>query len=419
MTLLLIIAIALAIVVFWNKPKHLLFFTILFLPAYQIRFQIFDIPTTALEILVLILFARWLLTTEKTHIKALINEHNKLGIIIGIFLLSATLSMYIAPELRAAAGLWKAYFVEPILFFIVFIDLVRTREDVRKVVAMLGITSLIIALFAIAQFFNIFETPELWLSQGRYTSIFPFPNAVGLFLAPIIPILVAASHTLCEKKESMMLMLTAFLSVIALFLTKTEGAVVALIAAYVVWGIFKSRKTRFMSFIAIAALITLIQTNTFVADKLLFRDWSGQVRTMMWQDTITMLEHHPITGIGLSGFPVAFADYHKHPDIEIFQYPHNIILNFWSETGALGIFAFAAIIIYFFWLLFKQPETQKDTFYHAVAISMIVLLIHGLVDVPYFKNDLSVLFWIIIGLIVASPQLTERQTLVDLTKKIK
>jgi hypothetical protein len=27
------------------------------------------------------------------------------------------------------------------------------------------------------------------------------------------------------------------------------------------------------------------------------------------------------------------------------------------------------------------------------------LLIHGLVDVPYFKNDLSLLFWLIVALI--------------------
>jgi len=30
--------------------------------------------------------------------------------------------------------------------------------------------------------------------------------------------------------------------------------------------------------------------------------------------------------------------------------------------------------------------------------AMVVLLVHGLVDTPYFKNDLSVLFWLIIGL---------------------
>jgi len=36
---------------------------------------------------------------------------------------------------------------------------------------------------------------------------------------------------------------------------------------------------------------------------------------------------------------------------------------------------------------------------------MIVLLVHGLVDTPYFKNDLSVLFWLIIGLGIAEANL--------------
>jgi len=30
---------------------------------------------------------------------------------------------------------------------------------------------------------------------------------------------------------------------------------------------------------------------------------------------------------------------------------------------------------------------------------MFVILIHGLVDVPYFKNDLAILFWLIFGII--------------------
>ena len=34
--------------------------------------------------------------------------------------------------------------------------------------------------------------------------------------------------------------------------------------------------------------------------------------------------------------------------------------------------------------------------------SLTVLVVHGLVDVPYFKNDLSFLFWIIIAVIFIS-----------------
>jgi len=31
--------------------------------------------------------------------------------------------------------------------------------------------------------------------------------------------------------------------------------------------------------------------------------------------------------------------------------------------------------------------------------ALVVIIVHGLVDVPYFKNDLSLLFWLIIFLI--------------------
>jgi len=42
---------------------------------------------------------------------------------------------------------------------------------------------------------------------------------------------------------------------------------------------------------------------------------------------------------------------------------------------------------------------------------MICLLIHGFFDVPYFKNDLSVFFWLLIGLLVVSKNFKEEQIL--------
>jgi len=30
--------------------------------------------------------------------------------------------------------------------------------------------------------------------------------------------------------------------------------------------------------------------------------------------------------------------------------------------------------------------------------AMVVIVVHGLVDVPYFKNDLAVMFWALIAL---------------------
>jgi hypothetical protein len=32
--------------------------------------------------------------------------------------------------------------------------------------------------------------------------------------------------------------------------------------------------------------------------------------------------------------------------------------------------------------------------------AMTVLFVHGLVDVPYFKNDLSILFWFLVAVMI-------------------
>lgn len=42
----------------------------------------------------------------------------------------------------------------------------------------------------------------------------------------------------------------------------------------------------------------------------------------------------------------------------------------------------------------------------AALASMAALLVHGLVDVPYFKNDLAVLFWILISLSISTQLLS-------------
>ena len=49
----------------------------------------------------------------------------------------------------------------------------------------------------------------------------------------------------------------------------------------------------------------------------------------------------------------------------------------------------------------KRQTTVIDCKLSTVLMaSMIALLVHGLVDVPYFKNDLAVLFWLLIGMMI-------------------
>src|SRR5207248_4521867 len=70
---------------------------------------------------------------------------------------------------------------------------------------------------------------------------------------------------------------------------------------------------------------------------------SLQERYRLWAATLRMLRDHPILGAGLSGFQQTVDRYRNGSYTEQLIYPHNILLNFWSETGLLGLAAFAWI----------------------------------------------------------------------------
>ncbi len=80
--------------------------------------------------------------------------------------------------------------------------------------------------------------------------------------------------------------------------------------------------------------------------------------------------------------------------MELLLYPHNIFLNFWVELGLAGLIWLITILVGFFKRLWKIKSKQKIV----LMAGMVAILVYGLVDVPYFKNDLSIIFWTILAL---------------------
>lgn len=165
----------------------------------------------------------------------------------------------------------------------------------------------------------------------------------------------------------------------------------------------------------------------------MLKDFSGEVRKQQWRETWSMLSSQPknfIFGAGLSNYQNTVAPFHqkgiffnKDRDkdfrrkivlfdknykakywrpVEVYMYPHNLILNFWTELGLAGMILFIWIIIKFFYQGIKIFQNSNNTNkYLSLGLigAIIVIIIHGMVDVPYFKNDLAILFWILIALL--------------------
>ena len=127
-------------------------------------------------------------------------------------------------------------------------------------------------------------------------------------------------------------------------------------------------------------------------------------RLALWKVTLSMLGDHPLFGAGLFGFARTIDRYRGGVYDEKLIYPHNIVLNFWSETGLLGLLAFVALLVQGLrttWTAWRSGPPAWRGLQLGVLLALVAILVHGLVDVPYFKNDLSLEFWTLLGLSAA------------------
>ena len=127
---------------------------------------------------------------------------------------------------------------------------------------------------------------------------------------------------------------------------------------------------------------------------------SLQGRFQLWRATLRMMRDHPIFGTGLSGFKRSINPY-RGDYTENLIYPHNILLNFWTETGILGLVAFIWILVQAIVVPLRglrRGLPQWGPLHRGVLLAIIGILVHGLVDVPYWKNDLSLEFWVLLAL---------------------
>ncbi|MBI2475604.1 O-antigen ligase family protein [Candidatus Uhrbacteria bacterium] len=382
--------------------------TLALLPAYLLRANIFGIPTTFLEIMLLILIILWLIQNRK-RLKELFAIKQSWTVFIALVIVAATVSAIIAPDIFSALGIWKAYIIEPILFFYLLVDLLKRKQITNeRVLIALCVGGLLAAVTAILQWILWAGIPIPWDIERRVTGLFDYPNALGLFLGPLTIVsltLIMKKHLSPElveginvdkksRKKILLYFIFIILFLLAIIFAQSEAALASIIVTGIMMGIMhhKFRKpTIVISCLALLIIFSIPTTRVFLINKILLQDYSGQVRLSQWKETVELLKDHPIAGAGLSQYPNALKPYHKDTQYEIFQYPHNIFLNIWVELGLLGLLTF----FYFIYLTF-QTFRSFPTFF--LFFPFLQIFLHGLVDVPYFKNDLAVLIWTLIAL---------------------
>lgn len=362
------------------------------LPLYVVRFTVAGIPTTLFEVILLtgLVIAFTVLARQKRLHMTPLYAWALLLIAIG------TASLLVTPDTRAALGLLKAYIIEPALFGVAVAATVRTKDDILFLLKTLTIPALLVSIIALAQYVTGFGITDPWSAWPgrRATAIYGYPNAVGLFLAPIASMCLAvAIHWSLSIRTRLLFAITTVLALGAILAAQSHGALLSFCIAAMITLLFTRFRTAAILLAGAGLIILLVLPQT--RSVLTFQDTSGDVRLALWEGTARLLQAQPLTGAGLAGFPQTYDTYRNAAHTELLQHPHNMLLNFWVELGIAGAVWLIGTIILFARLLSRSPSRPIQ---QALLAAMICTLIYGLVDVPYFKNDLSILFWLWLAL---------------------
>lgn len=397
-----------------NLLKWLQFLTIVFTPLYIVR-GVVIIPTTLLELLILLTVLIWFIIFAKEGFPFK-KIRTKLDIYIFFFLVSALVAAFMNPDIISGLGIFRAYFLEPIIFFYTLIFTIR-RLDNRFIIYALVLSGVwLMGLSLLQKITGSFTLAPHEIALGRVSAVYNSANALALYLGPIsiLSLIFVFSKKFKVKLLGIVLFILFFLTIVW---TKSRGGLIAEILSILtfIYILISQKKKIFSKYWLIIPIILITCStlffyqvySTYNQTALNYKETMEdsdtlRIRYFLWTGSLNLIKENPVFGAGLEGFKTLYdQEYKLHESFEAFQYPHNIFLTFWAELGIFGLISFLFLFLTLLRVLMLSVNKTKYSYILASLTAVFIYwLIHGLVDVPYFKNDLSLEFWAFTALAV-------------------
>jgi hypothetical protein len=381
---------------------------IVLLPTYLLRLEVLGLRFNVLDVVVVSCVGLYITTSWHHHNRGVLGTWKY---IMGSFALIGIMAVVVSPNTAAALGLYKSYIIVPMM---VGVLVLWVQPRLTVVVQAGAVLIAVLSAVGLWQFFTGIGIPAPWNVPGpefRITSLYDYPNALGLILAPLLaivagyglrPCIMSGSNNTqpCDQVSNQVprwLIPIMILGGLMIVWSRSDGAVFALGSAVVFILLFT--KWRWWALVGAVMMVCVLLLYAPTREILLFQDASGEVRLALWQGTLNLLAHHPVTGAGLAGFSELYAHYKLDRHVELLLYPHNIFLDFWVELGLLGLSWLLLVVGRTFYQALRAVAARANSAaILAVLGGVVALLVYGLVDVPYFKNDLAIVFWLLLTL---------------------
>lgn len=336
----------------------------------------------------------------------------------------AVISLVWTRRIDAAMTELRTLILEPALFYGLFRASRPSKESLIRFVDALITAGLLVALIGL---FGYLRGDAIITAEGgawRLTSVYGSPNNVGLLLGRTIPLALAFLLVKTDHQRRVFAAAALFFMGIALILTQSVGALILGLPAGIMVLLFGCYQRKAMlPAIALGAMVStgfavLSQVSARFANILDFTGGTNFLRLRLWESAVEIIRDYPISGIGLDQFLYRFSGEYVRPDaiwdLDL-SHPHNVILDFWTRLGIIGVCLFATIQISFWRSAVAALNTfrQQDRPLFALTLglmgSMASLLAHGFIDNSVFVLDLAFVFMFQLAAVIRLKDISNSQ----------
>ena len=249
--------------------------------------------------------------------------------------------------------------------------------------ATVSITALVLGVF----------WPEAITFDGRLRGFSLSPNHLAMYVMPALLLLIAK-----KKMRQKMFLATGLAIGATLLWTQSAGAMLGLIGGLVLWGLLqRGVRNDMLRFVPLSLLVFGLLF-AIAAGSLADAYWKNETRnsfasrTMIWRSGTEMLKDNAALGIGPGTFQEHYLDRQEQFPAYLewaVPTPHNAAMALWLSTGALGLLGMS--------ILLSRPRGEKvSQTVIAASVALAAILVHGFVDTPLLKNDLSTLLFLLV-----------------------
>lgn len=443
----------------YKSPKTSVLLLSLFFPLYLIRFDIAGMPLYLIEGLILIssvpVFYNLLKGDHDVMQKGTVSKLLYLAkspflpkekpfkdfvkspfLPIILFVIGALIGSAIVPNeaYKHALGILKSWVLIPLIYFFILYRTVKTKQDIQFVIYSYIASAFVLSLIALFQA----ASGHYMTIDSRASGPFESANYLAMYIAPAliytaVRVLQTFIHGVVESASmrwnsfERRIYLSGIVGVLflALILTQSYGGVVGVFATlffFIVYERFrvKSKESKVflnkvIAFILIvvalgSALVAMLNIEKFQNLIKVDEHTSIGTRVEIWTVGSKLIKENPLFGIGLgeyeSNYSQRATELLGHEPFESNRlHSHNLYMETWLNSGLLGFIAFLwVIVVTFVYIKKTAPDLSRDMRQIMLAVSMMLvyILLHGLIDVPFWKNDLALLFWMIIGVLYSA-----------------